>query len=642
MRWGLVCVYCTCLLGILPGTFSAKKGVKSLVEPISDSKELKKLLRTKNNVLLVYSKKTDSTSSIKSLLDEVSIEVKGLATIATIDCSSKEGKKTCKKMKVDAEKYVIKHYKDGDFHKDYDRSENFKSMTTFLKDPTGDLPWEEDPTAQDVVHLTSPAHLSKLLKQEAGPILIMFYAPWCGHCKRLKPDYQTLASQKTGDAILAAMDVNSPNNSPISRKYNITGYPTLLYFEKGKLMFPYQGGNNKDEISKFLDAPSAQPPEKPKEVSWQDEPSEVHHLTDDTFDKFMQENPSVLVMFYAPWCGHCKRAKPHFVSAAGKLAKDGAGGKLAAVDCTKETKLGSRFEVKGFPTIKYFKDGEVAFDAGHAREEKEILKFMEDPSEPPAPPPPEPAWSDQPSHVVHLDEEAYKPFLKKKKHVLVMFYAPWCGHCKQAKPHYVQAADYFKDNGKVELAAVDCTIERSLCSVNQVQGFPTFIYFNYYKNKKDYDGGRSAKDFIKFLQDPEGKVEAPAPPPVESPEEQWKSVPGNLYIKHLNGKDFDHFMRYKDTVLVMFYAPWCGHCKAMKPDFAKAAVDLTEAKVAHVLATVDCTQEMELCNRFGVRGYPTLKLFRRGSEVETYSGGRKSPDIFSYVAEKAKQMRNEL
>ena len=33
-----------------------------------------------------------------------------------------------------------------------------------------------------------------------------------------------------------------------------------------------------------------------------------------------------------------------------------------------------------------------------------------------------------------------------------------------------------------------------------ITGFPTFIYFNYYKNKKDYDGGRSAKDFIKFLK----------------------------------------------------------------------------------------------------------------------------------------------
>ena len=45
-------------------------------------------------------------------------------------------------------------------------------------------------------------------------------------------------------------------------------------------MFPYQGGNNKEEIKKFLDNPSAEAPEKPKEESWADEPSEVNHLTE--------------------------------------------------------------------------------------------------------------------------------------------------------------------------------------------------------------------------------------------------------------------------------------------------------------------------------------------------------------------------
>jgi thiol-disulfide isomerase/thioredoxin len=43
-----------------------------------------------------------------------------------------------------------------------------------------------------------------------------------------------------------------------------------------------------------------------QEVAWSDEPSEVVHLTDLTFDEFMAREKSVLVMFYAPWCGHCK------------------------------------------------------------------------------------------------------------------------------------------------------------------------------------------------------------------------------------------------------------------------------------------------------------------------------------------------
>ena len=81
-------------------------------------------------------------------------------------------------------------------------------------------------------------------------------------------------------------------------------------------------------------------------------------------------------MFYAPWCGHCKQMKPKFVSAAAKMKNLENVGKLAAVDCTKETKIGSRFGVKGYPTVKYFKDGQEAFDAGHAREEEAIINFM--------------------------------------------------------------------------------------------------------------------------------------------------------------------------------------------------------------------------------------------------------------------------
>lgn len=54
-------------------------------------------------------------------------------------------------------------------------------------------------------------------------------------------------------------------------------------------------------------------------------------------------------------------------------------GRLAAVDTTKETKLGSEFSIKGYPTIKYFRDGEFAFDVSSAREKDKIVEFMADP-----------------------------------------------------------------------------------------------------------------------------------------------------------------------------------------------------------------------------------------------------------------------
>ena len=89
----------------------------------------------------------------------------------------------------------------------------------------------------------SQSVLSFLLKTESGPILAMFYAPRCGHCKRRKADYQVAATEMKGSAVLAAVDVNKPEDSPVSKKYTITGFPTLPFFDGGELQYPYPEGN---------------------------------------------------------------------------------------------------------------------------------------------------------------------------------------------------------------------------------------------------------------------------------------------------------------------------------------------------------------------------------------------------------------
>jgi len=66
-------------------------------------------------------------------------------------------KKLCKKLKVTPTPALLKHYKDGDFHKDYDRQITVSSVVNFMRDPTGDLPWEEDPTGIDIIHINDAA-----------------------------------------------------------------------------------------------------------------------------------------------------------------------------------------------------------------------------------------------------------------------------------------------------------------------------------------------------------------------------------------------------------------------------------------------------------------------------------------------------
>ncbi|CAH6792296.1 Pdia5 [Phodopus roborovskii] len=381
-------------LVVLPAWVSSTK-VSSLIERISDPKDLKKLLRTRNNVLVLYSKSEAAAESHLKLLSTVAQAVKGQGTICWVDCGDTESRKLCKKMKVDLspkdKKIELFHYQDGAFHMEYDRAVTLKAAVDICPD--------------------SPRCYGA---GQPCRNIVGFAVSGCSMCKRVMPHFQKAATQ-------------------------VRGHFWGLVQSQHK---------------------------------W-------HHI-----DR---------------GCGHCKKMKPEFEGAAEVLHGDAeSSGVLAAVDATVNEALAGRFHISAFPTLKYFKNGEQQAVPA-LRTKKKFIEWMHNPE---APPPPEPTWEEQQTSVLHLTGDDFRDSLKKKKHALVMFYAPWCPHCKKVIPHFTATADAFRDDRKIACAAVDCVKDKNqdLCQQEAVKAYPTFHYYHYGKLVEKYESDRTELGFTSFIR----------------------------------------------------------------------------------------------------------------------------------------------
>lgn len=85
------------------------------------------------------------------------------------------------------------------------------------------------------------------------------------------------------------------------------------------MKYRYEGDNNRNSIVAFMRNPNT----KVVETEWSDLDSEIVHLTTSNFDPVLKQESSALVMFYAPWCRHCKRMKPEYEKAAAIIKSEG-------------------------------------------------------------------------------------------------------------------------------------------------------------------------------------------------------------------------------------------------------------------------------------------------------------------------------
>ncbi|KAJ1261795.1 hypothetical protein BS78_09G058100 [Paspalum vaginatum] len=224
--------------------------------------------------------------------------------------------------------------------------------------------------ADDVMALTEADFEKEVGKDRAA--LVEFYAPWCGHCKKLAPEYEKLgASFKKAKSVLIAK-VDCDEHKSLCSKYGVSGYPTIQWFPKGSLEpKKYEGPRSVEALAEFVNS------EAGTNVKIAAVPSSVVVLTPETFDSIvLDETKDVLVEFYAPWCGHCKHLAPVYEKLASVYKQD-EGVVIANLDADKHTDLAEKYGVSGFPTLKFFPKGNKAgedYDGG--RELDDFVKFI--------------------------------------------------------------------------------------------------------------------------------------------------------------------------------------------------------------------------------------------------------------------------
>mmetsp|Transcript_16020 Transcript_16020/g.23773 ORF Transcript_16020/g.23773 Transcript_16020/m.23773 type:complete len:436 (+) Transcript_16020:16-1323(+) len=225
-------------------------------------------------------------------------------------------------------------------------------------------------TNSDVVQLNGKNFKDEVLKSD-GIWIVEFYAPWCGHCKSLAPEYSKAASHLKGVVNVGAVDATV--DEKLAQNYNIQGFPSIKIFSNDKKSpIDYQGPRTAEGIVKEgvssarklvkdrqsgKSAPKSENKKNRSEKKSKKETKEgtVIDLTGDNFeDLVLNSDEQWIVKFVAPWCGYCKNLAPEFKSAAKELS---GSVKSGSVDCTVHTDLAQKYGVKGYPTIMIFPIG---------------------------------------------------------------------------------------------------------------------------------------------------------------------------------------------------------------------------------------------------------------------------------------------
>ncbi|KYK56040.1 protein disulfide isomerase [Drechmeria coniospora] len=447
-------------------------------------------------------------------------------------------------------------------------------------------------TESDVASLTKETFKDFIKSNDL--VLAEFFAPWCGHCKALAPEYEEAAtSLKAKNIRLCKIDCTE--EADLCQEYDVEGYPTLKVFRGEDNVAPYNGQRKAAAITSYMVKQSL---------------PAVSLLSKDMLEDFKKADSVVLIAYIA---ADDKASNETFSAVAESLRDDYLFGGI------NDAAIAEAEGVK-FPSIVLYK----SFDEGRNEfktkfDVEAIKKFAKTAATP---------------LVGEVGPDTYSAYMSSELPLAYIFAETEeerASLSKALKP----VAEKFK--GKINFATIDAKqFGAHTANLNlKSDKFPAFAIqdtVNKHKYPFDQEKEINEENISEFVtQFSTGKIE----PSIKSePIPETQEGPVTVVV----AKNYDDIV-LDDTkdVLVEFYAPWCGHCKALAPKYDELATLYADSKFKDkvVIAKVDATLN-DVPDDIG--GFPTIKLFPAGGKKDpiTYSGARTVEDLIQFVKENGK------
>uniref|UniRef100_A0A8B9MEQ6 Thioredoxin domain-containing protein n=1 Tax=Accipiter nisus TaxID=211598 RepID=A0A8B9MEQ6_9AVES len=191
------------------------------------------------------------------------------------------------------------------------------------------------------------------------------------------------------------------------------------------------------------------------------------------------------------------------------------------------------------------------------------------------------------SHVITLGPQNFPD--KEKEPWLVDFFAPWCPPCRALLPELRKASKHLY--GQLKFGTLDCTVHEGLCNMHNIRAYPTTVVFNQ-SDVHEYEGHHSAEQILEFIED------------LRNP--SVLSLTPETFVELVQRR------KREEIWMVDFYAPWCGPCQALMPEWKKMA-RMLNGLIS--VGSVDCQKYYSFCHQESVRGYPEIRLFPQKSNT---------------------------